>query len=78
MSKAGRVFSIPAENPPVPGCTVSQRETDAIYHFSLSPDTDISPEAYPTHKLWLVHAGEMSVQPDGTALHGGESLLTPH
>ena len=77
MSKAGRAFSIPAENPPVPGCTVSQRETDAIYHFSLAPGTDISPEAYPAHKLWLVHTGEMLVQPYGTPLHGGESYLTP-
>lgn len=77
MSKVGIVFSIPSENPPAPGCTVSQRETDLIYHFSLAPDTNISPESYPTHKLWLVHAGEMIMQPNGTPLHSGESFLTP-
>ena len=47
MIQPGTVFTIAAENPLVPGCTVSMRVTDTIYHFSLAAKTDISAEVYP-------------------------------
>ena len=33
MSRFGVIFTLAAENPPVPGCTVSMRVTDEIFHF---------------------------------------------
>ena len=61
MSRIGEVFSIAAENPAVPGCTVSMRETDEIYHFALAAMTDISAEVYPYPKLIVMVEGAMEV-----------------
>ncbi|MBO4345245.1 MAG: SufD family Fe-S cluster assembly protein [Victivallales bacterium] len=56
--KTGQTFSIAADNAPVPGCTISKlvKETrgQRISHFALAAGTDISPETYPAHKLWIV------------------------
>ena len=52
---------IAAENPAVPGCTVSMRETDEIYHFALATKTDISAEVYPYPKLIVMAEGAMEV-----------------
>ena len=60
--KIGQIFSIVADNAPVAGCTVSRlvKEMDGrrISHFSLAAGTDISPETYSAHKLWIVAGGE--------------------
>ena len=46
----GVTFSIAADNPPVPGCTVSRLVYDSqdfgINYFSMAQDTDISAESY--------------------------------
>ena len=36
MIEAGRVFSIAAENPPIPGCTVSGELMRGVTCFSLA------------------------------------------
>lgn len=60
--RKGGVFSIAAENAPVEGCTVSKAVAEVagrrISHFALSAGTDISPETYDYHKLWIVIDGE--------------------
>ena len=61
MSRAGEIFTIAAENPPVPGCTVSAKLTDEIYHFALAAGTDISAELYPYPKLIVMADGKMEV-----------------
>ena len=83
MSRAGEVFSIAAENRPVPGCTISQLESSGsgyhIYHFSMAAGTDISPESYAYPKLWLVADGDMDILLPGEtkALRTGEGYITP-
>lgn len=80
MIRPGTVFTIASENPMVPGCTVSMRVTDIIYHFSLAAKTDISAEVYPYPKLVVMAAGEMEVYTgDGQSwpLRAGQCLITP-
>ena len=80
MIQPGTVFTLATENPPVPGCTVSMRVTDTIYHFSLAEKTDISAEVYPYPKLIVMAAGEMEVYTgDGQSwpLWVGQCLITP-
>ena len=80
MIRPGTVFTIAAENPMVPGCTVSMRVTDTVYHFSLAAKTDISAEVYPYLKLIVMAAGEMEVDTgDGQRwpLRAGQCLITP-
>ena len=81
--KAGVVFSIAKDNPPVPGCTISKAvhsgANDIIY-FSLAKNTDISAEIYPYYKLIIVADGSMEVYGnDGFSkmLHTGECMITP-
>ena len=63
--RKGEVFSIASENAPVDGCTVSKAVAEVagrrISHFALSAGTDISPETYDYHKLWVVIDGEGEV-----------------
>lgn len=62
--KTGEVFSIAADNKPIAGCTVSKEIYDgenSIVYFSLAPNTDISAEIYPYHKLVLVADGELEI-----------------
>ena len=63
--RKGEVFSIAEENAPVEGCTVSKAVAEVagrrISHFALSAGTDISPETYDYHKLWIVIDGEGEV-----------------
>lgn len=78
----GEVFSIAKENKPVPGCTISKSIYDGknyITYFSLAPETDISAEIFPYHKLILVAKGSLEVY--GTDdyqrnLSAGEGILT--
>ena len=80
MSKIGTVFTIAAENPPVPGCTVSMKVTDSIYHFALAANTDISAELYPYPKLIVVADGAMEVYTSESqtwAMKAGDCLITP-
>ena len=80
MSRAGEVFSIAAENPAVPDCTVSMRETDEIYHFALAAKTDISAELYPYPKLLVMADGAMEVYTgDGRTwnMQTNDCLITP-
>ena len=73
----GQVFSIAADNAPVPGCTVSKlvKETGErrICHFALASGTDISAETYSVHKLWIVAGGDLTAV-DGS---GKETPLPP-
>lgn len=61
--KAGIVFSIAKENGVVEGCTISKMVSQEygyyIAHFSLAGGTDIIPESYRYHKLWIVLKGSM-------------------
>ena len=80
----GRVFSIAAENRPVPGCTVSQLAGEKngyyILHFSLAKGTGISPESYRYAKLWLALEGGMKAVVSGRAkapVKAGDLYVTP-
>lgn len=78
----GKVFSIAKDNPPVPGCTISKSIYDGknyITYFSMAPETDISAEMFPYHKLILVAKGSLEVygMDDWQRnLSAGESILT--
>lgn len=82
--KAGRVFSIVQEDPPVAGCTVSDAVLHAgglaITHFSLAAHTDISAESYGYPKLLLCDWGAVEVYDadgHGQTLEEGAMLATP-
>ena len=47
--KAG-TFTLAAENPAFPGCTISGEIIRDTLVFSMAEGTDISPESYPVHK----------------------------
>ncbi len=71
-------FSLAAENPPIAGCTVSGQVLREVFVFSLAQGTDISPESYPTHKLWLASRGEMAILgKDARPFRKGELYVTP-
>lgn len=59
--KTGVVFSVAAENAPVPLCTVSKAVAEVaggyVAHFSLAAGTDIGAETYAAPKVWLVASG---------------------
>ena len=62
--KAGVVFSIAADNAPVPGCTVSKNiyaGGNSITYFSLAKGTDISAEMHPCRKIILVAEGMLEL-----------------
>ena len=76
-------FTIAAENPPVPGCTVtalvkSVDEYD-VYHFSLAERTNISAESYSYPKLIIVDSGslELFTAAGAVTLHAGEAAVAP-
>lgn len=78
----GQIFSIAAENAPVEGCTVSKAVAEVagrrISHFVLSAGTDISPETYDYHKLWVVIDGEGEVlAAKNTKIAKGDAFVTP-
>ncbi|MBQ8113076.1 MAG: hypothetical protein IJ146_07690 [Kiritimatiellae bacterium] len=80
--RKGGVFSIAAENAPVEGCTVSKAVAEVagrrISHFALSAGTDISPETYDYHKLWIVIDGEGEVLAAKNAkIAKGDAFVTP-
>lgn len=71
-------FSLAAENPPIPGCTVSGEVLRDTLVFSLAEGTDISPESYPVRKLWLAARGELTILADENwSFHAGELYVTP-
>lgn len=78
----GKVFSIAKENAYIPGCTVSESIFDGenyIIYFSMAPETDISAEIFPYHKLIIVEEGSLEVYgTDGyqRELRAGEAVLT--
>lgn len=63
--KIGQVFSIAAENDPIPGCTVSKEvastDGNTVTYFSLSEQTDISAEIYTCYKFLIVVRGTLEV-----------------
>ena len=77
------VFTIAAENPPVPACTVSTlvRSTEEydVYHFSLAVRTNISAESYRYSKLIIVDSGTMELftAESAVTLHAGGAVVTP-
>ena len=78
----GQIFSIAAGNAPVEGCTVSKAVAEVagrrISHFALSAGTDISPETYDYHKLWVVIDGEGEVLTAKNAkIAKGDAFVTP-
>lgn len=81
--KVGEVFSIAADNRPVPGCTISrevQGGKNYITYFSLARGTDISPETYPYHKMIAAAEGDVEVYgSDGKKrfLGAGDCVVTP-
>lgn len=83
---SGRVYSIAAENPSVPGCTISKQvwsnDGSYIVHFALAEDTSISAESYEYPKLIIVAAGRMTVfTADGREWHMDEQdsfLINEH
>ena len=81
--KTGEVFSIAADNKPIAGCTVSKEIYDgenSIVYFSLAPNTDISAEIYPYHKLVLVADGELEIYGDlglQKKLEKGDAIVAP-
>ena len=80
--RKGEVFSIAEENAPVEGCTVSKAVAEVagrrISHFALSAGTDISPETYDYHKLWIVIDGEGEVLAAKNAkIAKGDAFVTP-
>ena len=58
--KAG-TFILAAENPAFPGCTISGEIIRDTLVFSMAEGTDISPESYPVHKIWLAAHGAMRI-----------------
>lgn len=83
QEKTGEVFSIAADNAPVPGCTISKEVSggeNSITYFSLARRTDISAEIYPYYKLVLVAEGTLTVYGrNGWTKNQlpGEAILTP-
>ena len=80
--RKGALFSIAAENAPVDGCTVSKAVAEVagrrISHFALAAGTDISPETYDYHKLWIVMDGEGEVLGEkNTKVAKGDAFVTP-
>ena len=81
--RKGVVFSIPEENLPVEGCTISKEvahERDYhLFYFSLAAHTDISPETYQKAKVIYVLSGRLSLY--GTAgdveIPSGQALVVP-
>lgn len=63
--KVGTVFSIAADNVPVPGCTISKEiynnGMNSITYFSLAKNTDISAEIHPYGMLLIVAGGDLEV-----------------
>ncbi len=81
--KIGEIFSVAADNRPVPGCTISKAvysgKNDIIY-FSLAKNTDISAEIYPYYKLLIVADGSIEVYGEkgfSKILRAGDSIITP-
>lgn len=63
--KVGTVFSIAADNVPVPGCTISKEihnnGMNSITYFSLAKNTDISAEIHPYGMLLIDVGGDLEV-----------------
>lgn len=59
--QAGQVFSLAQNNASVSGCTISKKENEHVYIFSLAPQTSISEESYARDKLWVQLSGKMDV-----------------
>ncbi len=80
--KIGEVFSIAADNAPIPGCTVSTAIHEGEPYaavFSLAQHTDISAEIFPDRKLLIGADGVFEVyQADGAVrtLKSGECVVT--
>ena len=71
-------FTLAAENPVVPGCTLSGKVIQDTFVFSMAEGTDISPESYPDHKLWLAVHGSMRVVTEREIpLGAGQGYVTP-
>ena len=80
--KAGQVFSLAADNPPIPGCTTSRCVKDGdccVTYFSLAESTDISPEIFPYAKLLIPASGTLLVSVNGsiTQVPTGNAFLAP-
>ena len=81
--KVGEVFSIAADNPPVPFCTVSRELTSGadgdIAYYSLAENTDISAEMYPYYKLILPSDGEIEIYFNEmrATVGAGDGFFTP-
>ena len=71
-------FTLAAENPAVSGCTISGGIIRDTLVFSMAEGTDISPESYPNHKVWLALHGSMRVVAEREIpLGAGQGYVTP-
>ena len=71
-------FTLAAENPAVPGCTVSGEVIRDTFVFSMAEGTDISPESYPVRKIWLAAHGAMRILSGREIpLDAGQCYVTP-
>lgn len=82
--KNGEVFSIPKDNPTVPGCTISKSvfagEENNLIYFSLAEDTSISAETYQNPKLLILNSGSMTVfapEGDEQKMQAGDVTVMP-
>jgi quercetin dioxygenase-like cupin family protein len=82
--RAGVVFSIPAQNQPVPGCTVSklvyQENGFYLSWFSLAAGTSISAESYDYPRLLRIEEGSAEVfttSGERWCIHAGEAISSP-
>lgn len=81
--KAGEVFSIARDNPPIKGCTVSKEvsggENNVLY-FSMDANTDISAEIFPYYKFMIVIEGSLEVYGgglEGKDVSQADAIFTP-
>ena len=75
--KAG-TFTLAAENPAFPGCTISGEIIRDTLVFSMAEGTDISPESYPVHKIWLAAHGALRILAGKEIpLDAGQCYVTP-
>ncbi len=79
--KAGKIFLIGIDNPPLDGLTISRKVSvdNSIYYFSLGSGTDISPEEYDYNKLLISASGSFSLYSPSFSkkIDEGEAVITP-
>lgn len=76
--KIGEVFSVTADNAPIPGCTLSKSITADTAYYSLASGTDISAEIYPYFKLFFFDSGEAYIYFERSPLNALQASVFWH